>query len=481
MVLEALGKNLDSIIRKIRKLPDIDKNAINAILQELQRALLMADVKVEICLDVTEKIRKKAFDTHINKQVNRRDYIIKILHDELIAILGGDKAPSRIKTGKQAIILLVGIQGSGKTTSIGKLAKYYKDKGLNVGVICTDTWRPGAYDQLAQNLNPLKIDHFGLPEEKNAIKIAKKGLSHFQKAKKKKDLILVDTAGRHSQEADLMKEMKKLEKIIKPNETILVIDGTLGQQAFSQATAFSETTNVGSIVITKLDGSAKGGGALSAAAASGAPIKFIGLGEKIGDFEEFNPTAFIGNLMGIPDLEGLMKKIEELGIEPDEDQFKRIRKGKFTLDDMYKQLQSLQKMGGFGKVLRMMGGQNLPKEAKEMAQGNMDQIKVMIQSCTPFERENPEVIKRSRIGRIANGSGRSYTEVKGMMKNWKQMNTMMKKLLGKKQRGRGKGGADGMPGMDGLPGMGGLPGNMDIGQIQQMMGQQGKKRKKHPW
>lgn len=476
MVLEGLGKNLDSIIRKIRKLPDIDKESINAVLHELQRALLMADVKVEICLAVTERIKKQAMDTHINKEIRRRDYIIKILHDELINILGGTKAPSRIKTGKQSIILLVGIQGSGKTTSIGKLAKYYKDKGLNLGVICTDTWRPGAYDQLAQNLDPLNIDHFGMPDEDNALKIAKKGLKHFDKQKKKKDLILVDTAGRHSQETELMKEMKKLEKIIKPNETILVIDGTLGQQAFSQAKAFSEATSVGSIIITKLDGSAKGGGALSAAAASGAPIKFIGVGERVDDFEEFNPTAFIGNLMGIPDLEGLMKKIEELGIEPDEEQFKRIKKGKFTLDDMYQQMQSLQKMGGFGRVLRMMGGQNLPKEAKEMAKGNMEQIKVMIQSCTPVERENPNLIKKTRIARIAKGSGTTYTEVKGMLKNWRQMNTMMKKMLGGKKR-RGRGGQ----GMDGIPGMDGLPGNMDINQLQQMMGQQGKKRKKHPW
>lgn len=476
MVLDGLGKNLDSIIRKIKKLPDIDKESINAVLHELQRALLMADVNVEICFEVTERIKKQAMDTHINKEIKRRDFIIKILHDELINILGGKKAPSRIKTGKQTIILLVGIQGSGKTTTIGKLAKYYKDRGFNLGVICTDTWRPGAYDQLAQNLDPQNIDHFGLPEEKNALKIAKKGLKHFEKYKKKKDLILVDTAGRHSQETELMKEMKKLEQIIKPNETILVIDGTLGQQAFSQAKAFSQATSVGSIIITKLDGSAKGGGALSAAAASGAPIKFIGVGERIDDFEEFNPTAFIGNLMSIPDLEGLMQEIERLGIEPDEDQVKRIQKGKFTLDDMYQQMQSLQKMGGIGKVLRMMGGQNLPKEVKEMAKGNMEQIKVMIQSCTPIERENPNLIKKSRIARIAIGSGTTYSQVKAMLKNWRQMNVMMRNIIGgKKRRGRGA------QGMEGLPGMDGIPGNMDMSQIQQMMGSTGKKRKKHPW
>ena len=481
MVLESLGSSLDTLIRKIRRLPQIDKDAINAILQELQRALLMADVNVELCLAVTNNIKKRAMDEKINKKIDRREFIIKILHDELINILGGKDAPKRIKTGKQSIILLVGIQGSGKTTTIGKLANYYKKKGFKIGVICTDTWRPGAYDQLAQTCDSIDVSHFGMPEEKNALKIAKKGLKKFTKTgKDQKDLIIVDTAGRHKQETALMQEMQKLENIIKPNETILVIDGTLGQQAFAQAQAFAQTTHVGSIIITKLDGSAKGGGALSAAAASGAPIKFIGVGERVDDLEEFHASKFIGTLLGIPDIEGLIEKVKELELEPDEDQMKRLMKGKFTLEDMHLQLKSLQKMGGFRKILAMMGGANIPDQAKVLAEANLDKWDFVLGSMTRFEKDNPEVIRKTRITRIARGSGTTYTEIKQMLKQYAQMKTFMKGILGKKRRG--KRGQPSAPGMPGIPGMDGqMPSMTEMAQMQQQMMQGKKKRKKHPW
>ena len=289
MVLEELGKSLDNLVRKIRRLPEVDKDSIKAILQELQRALLMADVNVEICLAITENIKKDAMDDTISEKINRKEYIIKLLHDQLINLMGGKEAPKRIKTGKENIILTVGIQGSGKTTTIGKLANFYKNKGFRIGVICTDTWRPGAYDQLSQLLDSIGVPHYGQPEEKSPFKIVKKGLKQFKD--EKMDMILIDTAGRHKEEKDLMDEMHKMEDFVKPNETILVIDGSLGQQAFNQAQAFAQTTHIGSIIVTKLDGSAKGGGALSAAAASHAPIKFIGVGEKIEDLEEFQPHS----------------------------------------------------------------------------------------------------------------------------------------------------------------------------------------------
>jgi signal recognition particle subunit SRP54 len=463
MVLESLGHNLDSLVRKIRHLPEVDKESINAILQELQRALLLADVRVEICFEVTERIKKRAIDEKISESINRKEFIIKLLHDELINLLGGTSATQRIKMGKENIALLVGIQGSGKTTTIAKLAKYYSNKGMKVAVICSDTWRPGAYDQLTQLLDQIRIPHYGDPEEKNPLKIVKKGLKDFQK--EKYDLILVDTAGRHKEEHSLMEEMQKLEEFIKPNETILVIDGSLGQQAYNQALAFAQTTHVGSIIITKLDGSAKGGGALSAAAASKAPIHFIGMGEKIEDFEEFNPTRFVGSLMGIPDIEGLLEKIKEAEIEPDEDMAKRLMKGKFTLDDLYQQLLSLKKMGSFRKILGMLGGQNVPEQMKVVAEANLEKWKVVLQSMTQSEKETPDLIRKTRITRIARGSGTSYTEIKNMLKQYDQMKILMKNIT--KPR-RGMKGQKGMPGMPGLPGFGGADGMPDMSQLKQM-------------
>ncbi|WP_457916865.1 signal recognition particle receptor subunit alpha [Candidatus Lokiarchaeum ossiferum] len=437
MVLENFGKTLDGLIRKVRHLPEIDKNAIDAILLELQRSLLMADVKVEICFQVTENIRKRAMDQEINKKIDRREFIIKILHDELINLLGGKDAPKRIKTGKQTIILLIGIQGSGKTTTVGKLANFYSKNGFKVGAICTDTDRPGAYEQMAQTMDSIGVKYYGNPKESSSIKLARKGIKLFSKpGKDKTDLIIIDTAGRHKNESGLMAEMQKLEKIIKPNETILVIDGTLGQQAYSQAKAFSESTHVGSIIITKLDGSAKGGGALSAAAATNAPIKFIGVGERVDDLDKFHPTSFVGTLMGIPDLQGLMKKMDEVGIEPDKDQEKRMRRGKMTLNDMYLQLKSIGKMGGLKKLLGFFGKANIPKELKDVAEDNLDRIEVIMNSMTPYERDNPAQIKRSRIDRIAKGSGTTYSDVKALLKQWSQLNKTMREFLKPKRPGK---------------------------------------------
>ena len=278
MVLEKLGQSLDNAIRKIRRLPQIDKDAINALIQDLQRAMLESDVKVELVFQMTENIKKEAMNTQLQK-AKRKDFVIKLVHDELIKTLGGKKAPIRIKPGKKNVILLVGIQGSGKTTTVGKLANYYKSKGYKIATLTTDTYRPGAFEQLVQLTSQIDVKCYGDLGEKNPLKIA---VNETKKAiLDGNDIIIVDTAGRHKEEKELMKEMIQIENVLKPNEVILVIDGTLGQQAYAQAEEFSKATNIGSIIVTKLDGTAKGGGALSACAATNAPIRFIGVGEKI--------------------------------------------------------------------------------------------------------------------------------------------------------------------------------------------------------
>ncbi len=443
MVLEKLGRSLDTAIRKIRRLPSVDKDAIDALIQELQRALLGSDVKVELVFKMTENIRKEAMNTKLQK-ARRRDFIVKLIHDELINLLGGIPPPIRIKPGKKNIILLVGIQGSGKTTTIAKLAKYYKSKGYNIAALTTDTWRPGAYEQLVQLSEQVGIKCYGNPNEKNAVKIA------VQEAKKAindgNDIIITDTAGRHKEEKELMKEMAILEQKLKPNEIILVIDGTLGQQAYNQAEAFAQTTNLGSIIVTKLDGTAKGGGALSACSAANVGIRFIGIGEKIDDFEEFNSSNFVGTLLGIPDIESLVQKVQDAEVDVEPEMVKRMMHGKFTLDDLYLQLKSIKKVGKFKQILAMMGGGNIPDALKEDAEANLAKWEVVLSSMTQEEKNEPKIIKKTRKRRIAIGSGVEYSVINKMLDQYRSMRQFMKRFLQMQKKGKG------MPGMPGLPG-----------------------------
>jgi len=443
MVLEKLGRQLDSAIRRIRRLPIVDKDAINALIQDLQRSLLSADVKVELVFQMTENIKKEATNTKLQK-AKRKDFIIKLVHDELINLLGGKPAPIRIKPGKKNVILLVGIQGSGKTTTIGKLAKYYKSKGYKVAALTTDTWRPGAYEQLVQLTEQIGVKCYGNPNEKNAIKIA------VQETKKAindgNDLIIADTAGRHKEEKELMKEMAILEQKLKPNEVCLVIDGTLGQQAFAQAEEFDKTTRLGSIIVTKLDGTAKGGGALSACAATNAGIRFIGVGEKIDDLEEFEPSKFVGTLLGVPDIESLVQKVEEAEIGPDEETIKRMMHGRFTLEDLYLQLSQIKKVGKFQQILSMMGGGNIPDALKDDAERNLERWRIVLDSMTHAEKMEPKIIKKTRKRRIAIGSGTDYSVINKMLDQYNQMKKFMKKFLQMQKKGKG------FPGMPGLPG-----------------------------
>ncbi|MFX1487880.1 MAG: signal recognition particle receptor subunit alpha [Promethearchaeota archaeon] len=443
MVLEKLGRQLDNAIRRIRRLPIVDKDAIDALIQDLQRSLLSADVKVELVFQMTENIRKEAMNTKLQK-ARRKDFIIKLIHDELIKLLGGKLAPIRIKTGKKNVILLIGIQGSGKTTTIGKLSKYYKSKGYKVAAITTDTWRPGAYEQLVQLTDQIGVKCYGNPHEKNAIKIA------VQETKKAindgNDLIIVDTAGRHKEETELMKEMAIIEQKLKPNEIILVIDGSLGQQAYNQAIAFDQTTNLGSIIVTKLDGTAKGGGALSACAATNAGIRFIGVGEKIDDLEEFEPSKFVGSLLGIPDIESLIQKVEEAEIAPDDETIKRMMHGKFTLEDLYIQLRSIKKVGKFQQILTMMGGGNIPDALKDDAERNLERWRIVLDSMTHEEKMEPKIIKKTRKRRIAIGSGTDYSVINKMLDQYNQMKKFMKRFLQMQKKGKG------VPGMPGFPG-----------------------------
>jgi signal recognition particle subunit SRP54 len=431
MALDRLGSSLHEALRKLFRASVIDEAAVKELVRDVQRALLQADVNVKLVLDISKRIEERALKEKVPQGVSRREHVIKVVYEELTRFLGEKPVPIKIEPGKREVIMLVGIQGSGKTTAAAKLAKYFQKRGLKPALICVDTYRPGAYAQLQQLAARIKVSLYGDLKAKDPVKIAHDGLKQFDD----KDVVIIDTAGRHKEEKELIKEMKMLEQSIKPDEITLVIDGTIGQQAMLQAQAFHEATPIGSIIVTKLDGSARGGGALSAVAATGAPIKFISTGEKIEDIEPFIPSRFVGRLLGMGDLETLIERVREAEIKVPEKKAKAILSGKFTLTDMYQQFEAMKGMGPFRKLLKMLPGMSydIPEDMVNMAEDRLEKWRVMIQSMTPEEKDNPKTFNASRIRRVARGSGTSDKEVKELLKQYAMMRRMLKMLRRQKK------------------------------------------------
>lgn len=431
MSLEHLGSSLYEAIRKVFRASVVDEATVKELVHDVQKALLQADVNVKLVLDISKRIEERALKEKAPPGISRREHIIKVVYEELTRFLGEKPASLRMEPGKRKIIMLVGIQGSGKTTAAAKLAKYFQKRGLKPALICADTFRPGAYAQLQQLASRINVQLYGDLKSKDPIKLVAEGLKQFGE----KDVVIVDTSGRHKEEQDLIKEMKMLEKNIKPDEVMLVIDGTIGQQALAQAKAFNEATPIGSILVTKLDGSARGGGALSAVAATGAPIKFIGTGEKTEDIEAFVPSRFVGRLLGMGDLETLLDKVREAEVSVPEKKAKAILSGKFTLTDMYEQFEAMKGMGTFKKLMNLIPGMSykIPDEMLNSAEGRLEKWRIMIQSMTPAEKENPKIFNASRMKRVARGSGTSEKEVKELLKQYVMMRRMLKTMRRQKK------------------------------------------------
>jgi signal recognition particle subunit SRP54 len=434
MVLDRLGKSLHSALQKLTRATHIDERAIKELVRDIQRALLQADVNVELVLELTKRIEKRALEEKLPPGMARKEHIIKIVYGELSALMGRP-VPLQLKPGEPTVLLMVGLQGSGKTTSVAKLAAHFKKRGFKVGIVCADTFRPGAYEQLSQLGQQVGIGLFGDPKAKDSVKLAKEGVKRFKK--ERLELIIIDSAGRHRKEEALMEEMRQIAKTIGPDEIMLVVDGTMGQQAKEQAAAFKATTNIGSILITKLDGTAKGGGALSAVTAIGAPIKFIGTGEHIDDLEPFVPERFVARLLGMGDIETLLKRIEETAraeeMKPAD--MKAILAGKLTLRDVYSQLEMMGKMGPLKKLMQMIPGMGVavPEEQMRVGEEKLKRFKVIMQSMTSEELENPGVLNASRIRRVARGSGTNEADVKELLKQYE----MIRKLIKTIAKGRG--------------------------------------------
>jgi len=422
MALEALKE----IAKKIAGSSSIDKKFVEEMVKEIQRALIKADVNVRQVKEISDAIKKRALSEDVLPALNAREQILKIVYEELLRGVGdGLEIPL-----KKAKIMLVGLQGSGKTTTAAKIAKYFKDRGMKAAVVAADTWRPAAYEQLKQLADSYGIAFYGEKGERDAAAIVKNAIEKL----KDYDIIVIDTAGRHALEEELIEEMIRIAKVAEPDYKLLVLDAAIGQLASKQAEVFHQAIGINGIIITKFDGTAKGGGALSAARQVGIPIAFIGSGEKVEDFERFDPAGFVSRLLGMGDIKALMEKVERIAKEEDLDP-EAFLKGTFTLKDIYKQIEAMNKMGPVRKIFEMLPfglGLKVDDEMLEMTQEKMKKFKVIMDSMTEEELLNPKIIDSSRIKRIAIGSGTSPQEVKELLNYYKTMKNLMKKMKKKK-------------------------------------------------
>ena len=447
-MLDNLRTGLRSALKKIVGASDVNEELIDSLCRDVQRALLQSDVNVKLVVSITKNLRSRALNEMPPKGLSRKDHIITILYSELATLLGYsgetlkivDKAPDpkeqvlSLNPGKQNIILMLGIQGSGKTTVTAKLARWFTRHGYHVGVIGADTWRPGALTQLKMNCSKINVEVYGEEENKHAVDIVTKGLEYFKL--QQCDVIIIDTAGRHKEETGLLQEMTSMYNIARPDLALLIIDGTIGQQAYNQAKAFHEAAAVGGIIITKLDGTAKGGGALAAAAATNARVMFIGTGERIDDLEQFSPTRFVGKLLGMGDIKALLEMARSLELQADENQAKRLLSGKITIEDFYAQMENVGKMGFRNVIDNLPGLAGMIKEDDlDVLQGKMEKWRFIIQSMTKQEKKNPDIVNDSRRKRIARGAGTTEHDVKDLIKQYNNSKTMMKQAKGRQMHG----------------------------------------------
>jgi len=433
MVLEKLGTSLKNTLTKIAKAIFVDEKLINELVKDIQRALLQADVNVQLVFDLTNKIKERALKEETPAGLTKKEYLVKVVYEELVNFVGKEEGKIEIKK-KPTKIMLVGLFGSGKTTQAGKLAKFYTKRGYKVALIGLDTHRPAAMDQIEQIAKKAKVPVFLDKKEKNPLNILKK----FEKEFNKYNIIIIDTSGRDALSKDLIEEIKKINKAVKPEENLLVIGADIGQAAEKQAQAFHKSCGITGVIVTKMDGTAKAGGALTSCAATDAKIKFIGVGEKLGDLEVFRPEGFISRLLGMGDLEALLEKAEQaISKEDAEDLGKRFLKGEFNLIDLYEQMQAMSKMGPLSKITEMIPGFSqlkMPKDLLKVQEGKLKKWRFIMDSMSREELEDPDIISITRIDRIAKGSGTSTREIRDLLKQYRQSKKMAKLFKGGNQK-----------------------------------------------
>ncbi len=430
MVLDDLGSSLRGTLDTLRGKSRISEEDVEEVVKEIQRSLLAADVDVSLVMELSDNIKSRALEEEPPAGTPARDFVLRIVYEELVELIGDStELPLEEQT-----ILLAGLQGSGKTTSAAKMAWWFSTKGLRPAVIQTDTFRPGAYDQAKEMCARAEVDFYGNPDNDDPVDIARTGLSETSEA----DVHIVDTAGRHALEDDLIDEIEDIEGVVDPDTSLLVLDAAIGQGAKDQASQFDESIGIDGVVITKLDGTAKGGGALTAVDQTDSSIAFLGTGEEVQDVERFEPNGFISRLLGMGDLSQLAERVErameQTDLEEDDWDPEDMLQGNFTLNDMQKQMEAMNNMGPLDQVLDMIPGfgggikDQLPDDAMDVTQDRMRRFQVIMDSMTEAEKEYPKAVGASQVERIARGSGTSEDDVRELLQQYKMMERTIKQF-----------------------------------------------------
>jgi signal recognition particle subunit SRP54 len=428
-MLEKLGEALKKATDKLSKAIFVDKAMIEQVSKDLQRALISADVNIHLVKEITDKIKAEASDEKV-KGIEKKEHLVKLLYDTILEVIGGEKKEIKLKDKEQTRIMLCGLYGCGKTTTSGKLGLYYSKRGKKVALLGLDVHRPAASDQIEQIAKQNKLACFVDKNEKSAIKIYQK----YEKELADYDVLIIDTAGRHNLDKELVDEIKDLNKKLKPDYKILVIQADIGQAAKTQAAEFQKALEINGVIITRMDSTAKAGGALTACYETKAPVFFIGTGERPIDLESFNPQSFVSRILGMGDLEGLLEKVQSAMDGDSKSKIKaRLEKGEFNLRDFQEQIKSMSSMGSMSKMLEMIPGfsglkDKVPENVLGLQEEKIKKWQHAINSMTEEEVNNPEIIEKqtTRLGRIAKGSGTTTSDIRQLIKQYKMIKEFTK-------------------------------------------------------
>ena len=462
-MFDSLSSRLEGVVKRLRGKGRLTEADVDEMLKEIRTALLEADVNVGVVRNVVARIREQAVGARLSEALDPSQQVIKIVNAELTAMLGGETLKIAYASRPPTVILMAGLQGSGKTTNSAKLARWFKSQGRQPLLVGADLQRPAAVEQLRTLGRQIDVPVFSEPGD--PVSTARRGLAEARRLGR--DVLIVDTAGRLSIDAELMEEVRQISGAVEPHYTFLVVDAMTGQDAVGVAEAFHATLAIDGVILSKLDGDARGGAALSVKEVIGRPIAFASTGEKLTEFEQFHPDRMAGRILGMGDMLTLIEQAEQ-AFEKDqaEEAAAKLMDGEFTLDDFLEQMQALKKMGPLGNLMGMMPG--MPKELKgaEIGDDQLKPVEAIIRSMTPLERRKPEIINGSRRNRIALGSGTTVGDVNRLVKQFGEMQKMMKRMgamtgMGKSSKGKpGKKGKSGKPGKGGrgFPGLPGMPG-----------------------